>query len=78
MPDPVEECTHVFGVKSVLVPLGLVAVDSVLEAGFYKKVLGSGRTTLYQTKKWETYEIRSLEDSVLLIKGTTKVIETKE
>ena len=43
-----------FLTKIVLVPLGLVASASALDAGFYKKILGSGRTTVYQTKKWET------------------------
>ena len=32
--------------KSVLVPLGSTAVASAANAGIYKKILGSGTTTL--------------------------------
>ena len=32
--------------KSVVIPLGLTAAASAADAGIYKKILGSGNTTL--------------------------------
>ena len=37
--------------KSVLIPLGLTATASVVDAGIYKKILGSGTTTLIMSNE---------------------------
>ena len=66
--------------KSVLIPLGLTAASTVVDAGIHKKRLGSGSTALIILNE-ETEDIikifKSLEDSGLLLKGVTETIEAK-
>ena len=69
--------------KSGLVPLGWKAVASAANAGIHKKFLRSGATTLIisNEKMRDIMKIvKSLEDTVLLIKDITQRIEnvTKE
>ena len=69
--------------KIVLIPLGLTAAASAVDAGIQKKILGSGRTTLIisnEEMKDIMKIIQTLEDSNILLKGVTKTIknETKE
>ena len=66
--------------KSVLIPLGLTAA-SAADAGIHKKILGSGHnnnTTLIISND-ETDDIlktiKSLEDSGVLLKGVSKIIQ---
>ena len=66
--------------KSVLIPLGLTAAASVLDAGIHKKFLGSGHnnTTLIISNE-EMDDIlkivKSLEDSGVLLKGVSETIQ---
>ena len=70
--------------KSVLIPLGLTAAASVADAGIHQKILGSGNnndnnnTTLIISNN-EIEDIikivKSLEDSVLLLKGVTEIVQ---
>ena len=66
--------------KSVLIPLGLTAASSVVDAGIHKKRLRSGSTALIILNE-ETEDIikifKSLEDSGLLIKGVTEIIQNE-
>ena len=66
--------------KSVLIPLGLTAASSVVDAGTHKKRLRSGSTALIILNE-ETEDIikifKSLEDSGLLIKGVTEIIQNE-
>ena len=66
--------------KSVLIPLGLTAASTVVDAIIHKKRLGSGPTALIISNE-ETEDIikifKSLEDSGLLLKGVTETIEAK-
>ena len=68
--------------KRVFIPLGLTAAASAVDAGIYKKILGSGgrhssstapRTTILITPNGQMEDIikmvKSLEDSGLLLKG---------
>ena len=70
-------------VKNVLVPLGITAAASAIDAGIQKKIHGSGTTALIVSDK-EMNDIMKtvqfLEDSKILLKGVTKTIknETKE
>ena len=70
-------------VKNVLVPLGITAAASAIDAGIQKKIHGSGTTALIVSDK-EMNDIMKtvqfLEDSKILLKGVTKIIknETKE
>ena len=63
--------------KSVLILLGLTAAD----AGIYKKILGSGNTTIIIIWNNEIEDfskiVKSLEDSGLLIKGITETIQNE-
>ena len=66
--------------KSVLIPLGLTAAVSAADAGIHKKILGSGNTTLIILSE-EINDIikivQALEDSNILLKGVTKIIENE-
>ena len=61
--------------KSVLIPLGLTAADSAADAGIYKRILGSGNTTLIISNE-EMNDIikivQALEDSNILLKKSLK------
>ena len=69
--------------KNLLVPLGITAAASAIDALDQKKIHGSGTTTLIISNE-EVNDIRkiiqALEDSNILLKGVTKTIknETKE
>ena len=69
--------------KSLLNLLGLAAAASAADAGIYKKILGSGTTTLIISNE-EMNDIikiaQALKDSNILLKGVTKTTEneTKE
>ena len=69
--------------KNILAPLGITAAASVVNAGFEKKIDGSGTTTLIISNE-EMSDImkivQALQDSNILLKGFTKTIknETKE
>ena len=69
--------------KNVLVPLGITAAASAIDAGIQKKIHGSGTTTLIISNE-EMNDIMEivpgLEDSSTLLKGVTKTIknETRE
>ena len=58
--------------KSVLIPLGLTAAESAVDAGIHKKILGSGNMTTLIILNDEIGDIirivKSLEDSGLLLK----------
>ena len=66
--------------KIVLIPLGLTAAASVVDAGIHKKILGSGNTTLIMSNN-EMDDIikavKSLEDYGLLLKGVTKTVQNE-
>ena len=66
--------------KSVLIPLGLTAAASVTVAAIYKKMFGSGNTTLIISNE-EMNDImkiiKSLEKSELLIKGVSETIKNE-
>ena len=69
--------------KSILIPLGLTAAASAADAGIYKKILGSGNTTLIISNEEMNYImkiVQALEDSNILLKGVTETVknETKE
>ena len=69
--------------KSVLIPLGLTAATSAVDAGIHKKILGSGKmTTIISNNEMRDIIkiVKSLEDSGLLLKQVTKTvqIEVKE
>ena len=76
--------------KSVLIPLGLTAAASTADAGIRKKILGSGRrhssssashntTLIISNKDIEDLIkiVKSLEDSGLLLKGITELVQNK-
>ena len=69
--------------KSVLIPLELTTAASAADAGIHKKILRSSNTTLIISNE-EMNDIiktvQALEDSNVLLKGVTKIIEneTKE
>ena len=66
--------------KSVLIPLGLTAAASAVNAGILKKFLGSGTTTLIISNdeiKDIIRIVKSLEDSGLLLKGISKIIQNE-
>ena len=70
--------------KSVLIPLGLTAAASEVDAGIHKKILGSGNNTtlIISNKDMDDLMkiVKSLEDSGLLLKGITESVlnEIKE
>ena len=66
--------------KSVLISLGLTAAASAWDPGIYKKILGSGTTTLLMSNdeiKDIIRIVKSLEDSSLLLKGVSKTIQNE-
>ena len=67
--------------KSVLVPLGLTAAASAADAGTHKKILGSCHITTLIISNDEMEDIlkivKSLEDSVLLLKGVSEIIQNE-
>ena len=62
---------------SVLIPLELTAAAA--DAGIYKKILGSGTTTLIiSNEKMNIMNIvQALEDSNILLKGVTKTVQNE-
>ena len=69
--------------KNVLISLGLTAAASAADAGIYKKILGSGNTTLIISNEELNDVIKivqPLEDYNILLKGVTETVknETKE
>ena len=66
--------------KCVLIPLGLTAAASAAYSGIYKKILGSGNTTLIISNKDMNDLIKivkSLEYSGLLLKGVTESVQNE-
>ena len=67
--------------KSALVPLGLTAAASSADAGIHKKILGSGNNTTLMISNNEIEDlikiVKSLEDSGLLLKGVTKLVQNE-
>ena len=66
--------------KSVLIPSGLTAAASAADAGVHKKILGSGNTTLIilnKDMKDLIKIVKSLEDSGLLLKGNTELVQNE-
>ena len=66
--------------KNVLVPLGITAAASAIDAGIQKTIHGSGTTTLITSNKElnDIMEIvQALEDSNILLKRVTKTIKNK-
>ena len=64
--------------KSFLIPLGLTAAASAVDAGIHKKELGSGNTTLIiSNDEMEDINkmVKSLEDSGLLLKRVGETIQ---
>ena len=73
-------------VKSVLIPLGLTAATSAVDAGIHEKKLGSGCSSAPKTttliisndEMKDTIEIvKSLEESGLLLKGFSDTIQNE-
>ena len=73
--------------KSLLIPLGLPATGSAVDAGIHKKILGSGKhnqnnnTTTLIISNDEMKDIieivKSLEDSGLLLEGVSETIQNE-
>ena len=65
--------------KSVLIPLGLTAAASAVNAGILKKFLGSGTTLIISNDEIKDIirTVKSLEDSGLLLKGISKIIQNE-
>ena len=66
--------------KSLLIPLGLTAAASAADAGIYRKILGSGNTTLIiSNKDMEDLIkiVKSLEDSGLLLKKVNESVQNE-
>ena len=66
--------------KSVLIPLGLTAAASAIDAGIYKKILGSGHsnntTLIISNDEMDILKIvKSLEDSGVSLKGVSEIIQ---
>ena len=82
---PLMKNTHTLLAKSLLVPIGLTAAASAVDAGIHKKKLGSGapgsRTVTWIISNKKMSDIRKiakfLKDSDLLIKGITQTIKVK-
>ena len=68
--------------KNVLVPLGITAAASAIDAGIQKKIHGFGTTLIISNEEMnDIMKIdQALEDSNILLKGVTKTNknETKE
>ena len=66
--------------RSDFIPLGLTAAVSAANAAIHKKMFGSGTTTLITSNKKMNdimKIIKSLEESVLLIKGVSETIKNE-
>ena len=67
--------------KSTLIPLGLTVAASAADAGIHKKILGSENMTTLIISNDEIADIikivKSLEDSVLLLKGVTETVQNE-
>ena len=66
--------------KSVLIPLGITAAVLPAHAKKYRKILGSGTTTLIISNKEIEHVIKiikSLEDSGVLIKGVSETMQNE-
>ena len=65
--------------KSVLIPLGLRAVTTATVATIYKKMFGSGTTTLIISNEEmnDMKIVKSLAESGLLIKGVIKTVKNE-
>ena len=66
--------------KNTLVPLGITASASAIDAGIQKKIHGSGTATLIISNEEMNYvmkTVQALEDSNILLKGVTKTIKSK-
>ena len=64
--------------KNVLIPLGLTAAASAVDARMRKKIFGSGRATpIISSDEMEDMIkiVESLEDSSSLLKGTSETIQ---
>ena len=67
-------------VKSVLIPLGLTAAASAVDAGTHKKIIGSGNATLIiSNKDMEDLIkiVKYLEDWGLLLEGITESVQNE-
>ena len=67
--------------KSVLVPLGLIAVVSAIDVAIHKEMFRSGMTILIISNKEMndiTKVVRSLEESGVSIKGVSERIKMKQ
>ena len=66
--------------RSVLIPLGLTAAESAIDAAIHKKMFGSGNTTLIISNE-EMNDvmkiIKSLEESGILIKSISETIKNE-
>ena len=60
--------------KNALIPLELTAAASATDAAIQRKIFGSGFTALITSNK-EMDFVKSLKESVLLIKGVTETIK---
>ena len=63
--------------KNILVPLGIIAAASAIDAGIQKKIHSSGVTTLIISNEEMNgimKIIEALEDFNILLKGVTKTI----
>ena len=67
--------------KSVLIPLGLTAAGSAVDAGIHKKLLGSRNMTTLIISNDEIENIikmvKHLEDSDLLLQGDTETVQNE-
>ena len=66
--------------QSILIPLGLTAAASAVDARIHKKILGSGNTTLIiSNDELENINkiVKSLEESGLLLKRVTETVENE-
>ena len=66
--------------KNVLAPLGITAAAWAIDAGIQKKIHCSGTTTLTISNKEMNYItkiVQALEDSNILLKGVSKILEKK-
>ena len=66
--------------KSILIPLGLTATASTIDATIHKKMLASGTTTLIISNEEMndiTKIVQSLEESGLLIEGVSETIKNE-
>ena len=66
--------------KNILASLGITAAASAIDPGIQKKIHGSGIITLIISNEEMNHILKivqALEDSNILLKGTTKVIENE-